>query len=171
MTFIYEPGPYFLKTYRMRKKWTSYVKAFKSYRLTRHTDRQTDALKICTRRFAGGQEFPNWIWLRNSTNTKHSIATNANTHMQCYTVHWSPTTDKQLLFVARCLQQMKQSVVHVLYSWQKYDTGLDRRADSDYVKQTSAVNKHPCRFCRSCSYRVAWKYGTGKWRDQVRVIQ
>ena len=43
MTFMYESDPYPLEIYQMGKKWTSYIKAIESYRIT---DRQTDATEI-----------------------------------------------------------------------------------------------------------------------------
>ena len=43
MTFVYESDPLFSRDLPNVRKWTSYVKAFKSYCLT---DRQTDTLEI-----------------------------------------------------------------------------------------------------------------------------
>jgi len=52
MTFIYELDPYSLEIYRICK-WTSYVKAFESYRLTDReaTDRQTDTTEVINLRW------------------------------------------------------------------------------------------------------------------------
>ena len=93
MTFIYEPDPYSLEIHRMcncnLQIWTSYGKAFKSYRPTdRQTDRQTRPKLYTT---------PLRRW------SKTAVYTNVNSDTVSYTSKTAKIIKRYYVAVSMCI--------------------------------------------------------------------